>query len=319
MCFFSLQKTARWIHFVLVILIVSLTLEQVSLIFYLSLFSLFIVEGIPVINRFLGKKGYRLANLIHSTYIDIFAKVLSICLAPFPQTQFDPKEDEGQIPTILIHGYLNNSAIWIYHRYRYHCAGLNNIYTVNLGSPFESIENYAEVLRKRILEVSKITGQKKVRLLGHSLGGVVAAYYILHLANDDGIEVVDLMTMGSPLHGTPLGVFGPGKSPKQMRKASPFIKELSRKLEQSHIRCFHQGSKTDVLVFPFDVTYVRSKGEHEIRCYDDLGHVSFLFSDRVIQAIIRYLRVDRKHDGSSEKVEENDDKQTDSQTLKKVD
>ena len=254
-----------------------------------SLFTLIIVEGLPWLIPHLPLRLGHYLNLLRVNLIELFSTTLAFCTLPFPQSTLNPSTDEGGVPTVFIHGYLNNSGVWFYHKLHYRAAGLRNLFAIDLGEPLASIETHAETVRKEVAHIIEITGRNKVRFVCHSMGGLVAAYYALYLSDKEKVEVTDFITMGSPLKGTPWGAIGIGVSSREMTKDSPFIHKLSKKLAKSRVRSFHLGSEADLLVFPMDAAFIKSKGEQKIKGYMDLGHASFLFSDRVINEIIHYL------------------------------
>lgn len=82
------------------------------------------------------------------------------------------------------------------------------IYTIDLGSPFLSIEEYAEKVKEKAKQIAHETGHTKLALIGHSMGGLVSAYYAIHLAPEGSIRSV--ITLGSPMQGTKVAFFGVG-------------------------------------------------------------------------------------------------------------
>lgn len=65
--------------------------------------------------------------------------------------------------------------------------------------PNRSIEEMVQVVRKQIKQL----GFKKVNLIGTSMGGVVAMVYAERFAEEDKVDVRKIVTIGSPLQGTP--------------------------------------------------------------------------------------------------------------------
>lgn len=245
-----------------------------------------------LLKRFFPKKMHHVINVFQATALDVFAKLLCLILLPYRQTRLDPGPEDitaNDVPILLIPGYLENSAVWIYHRYHYQRAGLKNIFTIDLGYPFSSIENYAEIVREKIKKIKALTGNHRIHLIGHSMGGIVAAYYTVHMAEQDGVEVKKFITLGSPFEGTVMSKFGIGKCTRQMSRSSSFLKELTRSLSKSKARCFCQASLVDLIVFPGLSAAPVSQGFSMIKIYDDLGHISFLFSDDVIKSDIKFL------------------------------
>lgn len=249
-------------------------------------------ETVRFIHPHLPENVQHVINVIRATVVDIFTSLALSAMFPFSQTRFDPKSediDPNQTPILLVHGYLHNSSGWAYHRYQYQKAGFKNVFTVNLGHPLHSIEDYSEVVQRKLKEIRTITGRDDVKLVGHSMGGVVSAHYALNHAESDGIEVKDLITLGSPLMGTHLGHIGIGKCAKQMCYGSDFISDLSDRLHEKAIPHFHQGSQADMIIFPFTSSLNDDEDENTL-IYKDMGHASFMLSDRVARANIQRFR-----------------------------
>jgi len=250
----------------------------------------FTAQAANLAKPYLPKNVQHVINVIRATVVDIFATLAMAVMFPVKQSWFDPKTaDSNQTPILLVHGYLHNSSGWAYHRHHYKKAGLNNVFTVDLGHPFHSIEDYSEVLRKKIEKIQQITGRNDIKLVGHSMGGVVSAHYALHCAESDGVQVKDLITLGSPLMGTKMGVIGVGKCAKEMCFGSAYIADLSDRLNKSTIPHFHQGSKGDIVIFPHRSSLNDTDDENTLT-YNDLGHCSFMLSDRVVRANLQRLQ-----------------------------
>ncbi|ADI37698.1 putative membrane protein [Waddlia chondrophila 2032/99] len=246
-------------------------------------------QAVNLVKPFLPQKVQHGINVIQATVVDLFALLALAFMFPMKQSWFDPQTgDPGQTPILLVHGYLHNSSGWVYHRHHYKKAGFTNVFTVDLGHPFHSIEAYSHAVRKKVEEIREKTGRSDIRLIGHSMGGVVSAHYALHHAEEDGVEVKDLITLGSPLMGTRVGRIGVGKCAKQMCFGSDYISDLSNRLKESTIPHFHQGSKADIVILPHRSSFNDCRDKDTL-VYSDLGHGSFLFSDRVVRANIHRL------------------------------
>ncbi len=254
-----------------------------------SLAVLGIAKLTPHLLPYLPKQVQRVINVIRVTVVDVFAVIAMACLYPILQTRFDPKRieqiTENQTPILLVHGYLHNSSGWAYHKYHYKKAGYDNIFTVNLGHPLQSIDAYVEKLEKKIASIKEITGSDKIRLVGHSMGGIVASKYAL--AHQEEIE--DLVTLGSPLQGTHMGKIGIGQCTNEMTYGSEYTKTVSEELVESNIRRYHLGSKADIVILPAASSIINDDGSRS-KYYKNLGHLSFLLSDRVIRDVIRHFK-----------------------------
>jgi triacylglycerol lipase len=229
-------------------------------------------------------------NYIVSTTIEALALVAVVVTYPINVVKFDPKpcENYNQIPILMVHGYIHNSSGWLYIRHQLHKAGFNAIYTINLGSPFHSIEEYGKIIQQKIQKIKNETGSSQVRLIGHSMGGIVVSYYATTLATPD--EVESIVTIGSPLHGTKIAHLGLGQSAKEMLTNSRFLIELNTKIKESQgIYWMHLASKTDLIIRPAE-SAIMSHANAKCYVYNCLGHASFLYSPDVARKIIQFYK-----------------------------
>lgn len=192
---------------------------------------------------------------------------------------------KGQ-PLLLVHGYFNHSCVWILQKKRLEALGFGPIYTISLGHPFRSIRHYAEKVRAEAERIAKQTGRSDLALIGHSMGGLVSCWYATQLAPAG--SVTDVVTIATPLSGTPIARLGLGPNAREMEPNSPLVRELQVALSQKRgIRFHHIASKRDHLVIPGSSAALLTNN-HFI--FEDVGHTGLLFSQRVIQKIHAWLQ-----------------------------
>lgn len=107
-------------------------------------------------------------------------------------------------PVLLVPGYsLNRSSLHALARYLHKC-GWDWVHVVN-NAPFDApIDTYAENLAREVQVLRAASGAAKVDIVGHSMGGIVAATYI---QSHGGAGVVRrLVTLGTPWAGSRLWV-----------------------------------------------------------------------------------------------------------------
>lgn len=237
------------------------------------------------------------ANLIYSIATEIFSILALIVLAPVNLINWDPKTVEeinpDETPTLLIHGFLGSSNNWVYLRSRMRAAGYQNIFTSNLGNPLLSIEEYAERIDAKVQEIMALTGRNDIRLVCHSMGGIVARHWRYHHAQN--IHVPDIVTLGTPLDGTYLAYLTLGLSScgTQMFPESAYLKNqqdlASKDTETNYL---HIGSSVDFVILPNRSAYhggaPASKTQAEV--LDITGHVAYLFSDGAADLVIDYFK-----------------------------
>lgn len=194
----------------------------------------------------------------------------------------------GGQPILLVHGYLHNSSAWIYLWKRLERAGLGPIYAINLGSPFHTIEEYAEKVRQHAEQIVKQTGRKDLILIGHSMGGLVSMYYANTLAPRD--SVTSVITLGSPLNGTKVSCLGFGPCVKQMEYESEFVKAVGQMQKNSNfIHYMHLGTAQDLIIIPSESAFLHSENS-VCEQLEGLGHICLLYSPTVANKIISFLK-----------------------------
>lgn len=192
-------------------------------------------------------------------------------------------------PILLVHGYLHNGSAWLYQRKALQKAGFGSIFTLNLGSPHCSVEDYSEKVRVKVMQIERETGRSDLILMGHSMGGIVSSYYATQIAPLG--SVTHLITLGSPLEGTRLSPIGVGQSALQMRYKSSFISWIRDELVQHpEIQCLHLASKNDLFIWPQDSAALIHDNA-TVKMYSYRGHMSYLYSFEVMQDILEFLRI----------------------------
>lgn len=228
---------------------------------------------------------------------DLFIKPLFICSKFFGKKQ--KENDDSDTDTVVIHGYNGQSAlVSLYIKYRFDLACMGPIHTINLGSQFvNSVEDHAKKLQAYIEKLQKKTGHKKVKLICHSMGGLVAKHYLDNFRSEK-VEVTKIVTLGSPLEGTPVAkvaALNPfDKCAKDMSPGSDLLRNLAKKTNaQAQTRFLHIASKNDLIV-PVDSALFKShEGENVERLLvSGVGHCGLPFSDTVIDAMIEFLTSD---------------------------
>jgi triacylglycerol lipase len=106
----------------------------------------------------------------------------------------------------------------------------------------------AHELREQVQRVRELTGADTVRLVGYSLGGVIARYYVQRL---DGAEAVDtLVTVGSPHGGSRAAHLWPTALARQVTPGSDVLTELAEPAPDCHTRFLVVAGRMDQLVMP---------------------------------------------------------------------
>jgi len=211
---------------------------------------------------------------VRSAFWEFLAFAFCYFMIPFHKER-KWKKHRSKKGLILVHGYLTNAMAFSYHGHQLKKAGFGPIWAINLGNPFLTIENYAQRLKKKIDIMQKKFTLDEVVLIGHSMGGLVAGYYALHL-NERGL-VKQVISLGTPFKGTKVAKVGLGKCAKEMESGSPFLETFLKDLvSQNKVRVDQIATSFDQVVVPYTSSLLEKElGSKYV--LEDLGHASLLF------------------------------------------
>lgn len=193
----------------------------------------------------------------------------------------------GVPPIILVHGYLHNHSAWVYLRNK--LKGVAPIYTINLNGKFSSIQKYADQLSQKVQNIVSNTNSRKVTLIGHSMGGVVASFYCEFMNGDQFVD--KCVTIGSPLAGTKVAdKMGIGDCAKSMQFDSDFCQALCHSIHEnnSQTEYHHIYSAHDQVVLPQKSARIKCDHTYTYKLLYR-GHLSLLYSKEVFQIIQNIL------------------------------
>ena len=154
------------------------------------------------------------------------------------------------------------------------------------ASAFSKVSSSARRLDRYIEEICQRHGCEEVDVVGHSMGGIVARYYLTLGAGRERARITNLITLGSPHGGSVFSMFSVGQPNKQLRPRAAFLQRLSAASPPENARVAFVWSKADALVGTSK--QARWPGAEEV-VYDDLGHISLLYSRRVAAEISKRL------------------------------
>ncbi|MFF4469277.1 esterase/lipase family protein [Streptomyces sp. NPDC001599] len=154
-------------------------------------------------------------------------------------------------PVVLLHGFIDNRSVFLLLRRSLAQHGRHEIESLNYSPLTCDIRTAAELLGRHIEEICERTGSEQVDVVGHSLGGLIARYYVQRLGGD--LRVRTLVTLGTPHTGTkvvPLANAHP--IVRQMRPGSAVIEELARPAPGCHTRFVSFWSDLDRVMDPLE-------------------------------------------------------------------
>lgn len=239
-------------------------------------------------------------NYLQSTICALISGLALAIIWPLDLEKKNPTKEQcnkDQTPILMIHGFLGSSNNWLYHRNRLQEEGFKNLFTINLGNPLLSIDDYADKVHEMVLEIQERTERKDIQIICHSMGGLVARQYNQKYADQDGAEVKDIITLGTPLDGTKVAkiTMGLSKSAKEMYPESEFVKaQQNFAAEHKETHYYHIASECDLVIRPLVSAVANGRDPKDsnvkVKWLKSTGHVSYLLSDAAGDAMIRYLK-----------------------------
>jgi len=162
---------------------------------------------------------------------------------------------EAKPPVVLLHGFIDNRSVFVLLRRTLAQHGRQQVESLNYSPLTCDIRTAAELLGRHIEEICERTGSHQVDIVGHSLGGLIARYYVQRLGGD--IRVRTLVTLGTPHSGTrvaPLANAHP--IVRQMRPGSELLEELTRPAPGCRTQFVSFWSDLDHLMVPLETACI---------------------------------------------------------------
>lgn len=195
-------------------------------------------------------------------------------------------------PVLLVHGYGCNSGYWHFASRALRRADISH-YTIDLEPVFAGIDQFVPALHARVEEICRMTGQRKLIIVGHSMGGLVARAY---LRDHGAARVARVITLGTPHRGTGLARFGAGHNSRQMcwrgsateGRCSAWLARLERAEDPAVRRLFLSiYSHQDNIVSPQLSSSLPGAVNVE---FNGIGHVALGMHPKVMQEVIAAIR-----------------------------
>ncbi|MGZ4751774.1 MAG: esterase/lipase family protein [Oryzihumus sp.] len=135
-------------------------------------------------------------------------------------------------PILLVHGMADNRSIFSVLRLGLRRRGFGRVLSMNY-SPFTTdVRGAAARLAEEVELLVAETGYERIHVVGHSLGGLIARYYVTRLGGDQRVHT--LVTLGTPHQGTYTAFAWPSRLTRQLRPGSTLMRELAEPV--SHCR-----------------------------------------------------------------------------------
>jgi triacylglycerol lipase len=158
-------------------------------------------------------------------------------------------------PVLLVSGLfpggMDNRSMFTTFRAALRRLGFGVVHGVNFGvrtALTRDVRAAARELGQHVERLRERTGADRVHVVGHSLGGLIARYYVQRLGGDGAVHT--LVTLGTPHGGTASAYLLPTPLARQLRPGSDLLAELAAPAPHCRTRFLVVCSRMDQLVVP---------------------------------------------------------------------
>jgi triacylglycerol lipase len=199
-----------------------------------------------------------------------------------PDSSMAPAPNQPQTPAVvLVHGFVCNRGFWL--PWMRDLRTLDIPYTsVNLEPVFGSIADYVPVIEEAVQRAEQLTGRPPV-LVCHSMGGLAARAWLAH-GSPAAQRVRQVITIGTPHHGTWISRFSRAPNGRQMRQKHEWLGALlaaeaaAAATPYSRFVCWY--SNADNIVFPASSAMLLGADNRHV---PGVAHVALAFHPRVMR------------------------------------
>jgi triacylglycerol esterase/lipase EstA (alpha/beta hydrolase family) len=229
--------------------------------------------------------------------VDRFARALDI---PGIENRVTKRTDFSDCPrpVLLLHGFLTGRRTMevLARRLRRDGYGPFSLDLGGLGGSLSNrgIDDLADLVRTKLERIyGRNPGLGPLTIVGHSKGGLIAAYYVKKLGGWRRTQAV--VTLGAPHHGTLRAFLGlpiapVARSLLQMIPGSPFLARLREGSWPGQVRLVSIWSREDAWA-PYPSTVIDTQGLRHLVNVEVAGnHFDLLTSKRIYRAVLGEIR-----------------------------
>jgi pimeloyl-ACP methyl ester carboxylesterase len=119
---------------------------------------------------------------------------------PLPPRHCSHDATAGHSPVLLLHGLFDNRAVFTLLRHNLHIHGWDHLHGLNYNPLTLDVPRAAALLGRHVEHTRRVYGGERLAIVGHSLGGLIARYYVQLLGGSAHVHT--LVTLGTPHQGT---------------------------------------------------------------------------------------------------------------------
>jgi triacylglycerol lipase len=187
-------------------------------------------------------------------------------------------------PIVLIHGVVDNRSIFTVLRRGLRRRGFGRVQSLNYSPLTDDVREVAGRLGEAVEALCDETGYERVHLIGHSMGGLVARYYVQRQGGDARVHTV--VTLGTPHAGTYAARLVPHPVARQLRPGSDIIAELAEPAAGCRTRFVAFWSDLDQMIIPSSSARLEHPDLVARNVFiRGVGHLSLPIDGRVVHQI----------------------------------
>jgi pimeloyl-ACP methyl ester carboxylesterase len=191
-------------------------------------------------------------------------------------------------PILLVHGMVDNRSVFTLLRRGLRRRGFGRVHTLNYSLLTSDIRRAARDLADEVEALADETGYERIHVVGHSMGGLIARYYVQRLGGDERVHT--LVTLGTPHSGTLPARLLPTPLCRQLRPDSDLVAELAEPSAGCRTRFVAYWSDLDHMILPQGnarLTHPDLTARNEL--VRGVGHLSLPIDSRVVHGICTQL------------------------------
>ena len=194
-------------------------------------------------------------------------------------------------PILLVHGLIDNRSVFARMERALRRRGFARVIATDIPLFTTSVQTAAGQLRTEVDRIIERTGSPHVHIVAHSLGGLVARYYVQILGGDE--QVHTLITLGTPHGGTRLAHLLPRavRYPlvADLRPGSALLRELDQPAVGCRTRFIAVAGALDNVVRPHEAALRHPDLNAHNLTLPGLGHHALPFSRVVAHSVAAWL------------------------------
>jgi triacylglycerol lipase len=194
-------------------------------------------------------------------------------------------------PILLVHGIGDNRSVFTVLAAALRRRGFGVVHAVNysvLTAVSGDVRQAASLFGQQVEQVCEQTGADRVHVIGHSLGGLIARYYVQRRDGDQRVDT--LVTLGTPHRGTLSAYLLPTRLARQLRPGSTLLAELDQPSPGCRTRFVSVWSEMDQVVLPQSNARLEHPDlvveEHRLR---DVGHFALPVDPKASRLVLDTL------------------------------